>query len=101
MSNIWNGRTTPPWETSPIEEADPRAQDVEDYADNLLADCMDLAKAKAINFDNDLYDGDFPPKMMQAIANWTGSTESAVKQMRVLHNLLADELQKIAEREVK
>ena len=78
-----------------------RERAVEDYADNLLADCMNLDKSRKINSENDLYDGDFLPKLITAIASWHGSTESSAKQMRVLHNMLCDELQKIAQREVK
>ena len=78
-----------------------RARAVEDYADNLMAECVRLAGADSINQANDLYDGVLLPQMMQFIAIWTGSTTSAAQQMRQLHNLLADALQAIAEREVK
>ena len=78
-----------------------RAKTVEDYADNLMDDCKVLAMAELTNRDNDIYDGETLPKMMCEIANWTGSSEDAVKRMKVLFNILADELQKIAEREVQ
>lgn len=78
-----------------------RAKLVEDYADNLMTECLTLAGADRINQANDLYDGVLLPQMMQAVACWTGSTVSAVSQMRALHNLLADTLQCIAEKEVK
>ena len=79
----------------------PRAKAVEDYADNLLAECVTLAGADGINKAHDVYDGILLPQMMQAVACWTGSTVSAASQMRALHNLLADALQSIAEKEVK
>ena len=79
----------------------PRAQAVEDYADNLLAECVTLAGADGINKAHDLFDGILLPQMMQAVACWTGSTVSAASQMRAMHNLLADALKAIAEREVK
>ena len=78
-----------------------RAKLVEDYAGNLMAECLALAGADRINQANDLYDGVLLPQMMQLIALWMGSTVSAVSQMRAMHNLLADALQAIAEREVK
>ena len=76
-----------------------RARAVEEYADNLMADCKN--HAFAINSEFDLFDGDLLPSLMVEIANWNGSTVSAVSQMRAMHNLLADALQAIAEREVK
>lgn len=78
-----------------------RAKLVEDYADNLMTECLTLAGADRINQANDLFDGILLPQMMQAVACWTGSTVSAASQMRALHNLLADALQSIAEKEVK
>ena len=74
------------------------AKAVEDYADNLMADCKVLAMAELINRDGDLYDGDLLPRLMVEIANWTGSIESSHERMKAMHNLLANELQKIAER---
>ena len=79
----------------------PRAQAVEDYADNLLAECVTLAGAVAVNNEFDLFDGMLLPQMMHAVACWQGSGASAISQMRALHNLLADALQSIAEKEVK
>lgn len=79
----------------------PRAQAVEDYADNLLAECIWLDGARSINTKHDMFDGELLPRLMVEIANWNGSTVSAVSQMRALHNLLADALQSIAEKEVK
>ena len=78
-----------------------RARAVEDYADNLMTECLTLAGADRINQANDLYDGVLLPQMMQLIALWMGSTVSAAQQMRQLHNLLANALQTIAEKEVK
>lgn len=77
------------------------ARAVEDYADNLMSECLTLAGAGGINKSHDLYDGILLPQMMQLVSIWTGSTVSAVMQMRQLHNLLADALQAIAEKEVK
>ena len=77
-----------------------KALAVEDYADDLMDDCKLLSMAILTNRDNDLYDGDFLPRLMVEVASWTGSTESSHQRMKAMHNLLADELQKIAEREV-
>lgn len=90
-----DGRLWTPAET----QADIHARQVEDRADSLVADCMTFDGAERINRDHDLYDGDLLPQLMVAVANWTGSTESAIRQMRKLHNLLADAMQKIAEAE--
>lgn len=89
------------WDQADTAHEMHRARAVEDAADMLLADCMTVAGADTINREYDVYDGDLLPSLMSAVANWTGSSESAARQMRVLHNLLADELQKIAERQVK
>ena len=78
-----------------------RAKTVEDYADNLMDDCKVLAMAELTNRDNDLYDGDLLPKLMTAIANWTGDIYDSHARMKQLHVLLAGEFQKIAEREVE
>ena len=78
-----------------------RARAVEDYADNLMTVCLTLAGPERNNQANDLYDGVLLPQMMQLIALWMGSTVSAAQQMRQLHNLLANALQTIAEKEVK
>lgn len=78
-----------------------RAKLVEDYADNLMTECLTLAGADRINQANDLFDGDLLPQMMHAVACWQGSGASAISQMCTLHNLLADALQAIAEKETK
>jgi hypothetical protein len=101
MHRLWNGRTTHPAELVGFPAVDPRAQAVEDRADELLAQCVTLHGADEVNTANDLYDGLLLPQMMQAIACWTGRTDSAVTQMRELHNLLANALHKIAEGEIK
>lgn len=77
------------------------ARAVEDYADELMADCKEVYKAELINSEHDIYDGDLLPRLMVEIANWTGSIESSHERMKAMHNLLANELQKIAERECK
>lgn len=74
---------------------------IEDYADNLMAECVTIKGSEIVNLSNDLYDGDLLPKMMNIIANWTGSTESSVQQIRKLHNLLSDVFIDIARRNVK
>lgn len=76
------------------------ARAVEDYADNLMDDCKILGRSMHINTENSIYDGYLLPSLMVEIANWTGSIESSHERMKAMHNLLADELQKIAEREV-
>lgn len=77
-----------------------RARDIEDFADSLMAECVTFAGANDINRGHDLYDGILLPQMMQAVACWQGSGASAISQMHALHNLLANALQTIAEREV-
>jgi len=76
-----------------------RSRSVEDYADNLMSDCKDFKLAALTNRDGDLYDGDLLPRLMVEIANWTGSMESSHQRMKAMYNLLADELQKMAEKE--
>jgi len=76
------------------------AKAVEDYADNLMADCKRFEIADCINLENSLYDGDLLTDLMVEIANWTGLPESSHLRMKAMWNLLANELQKIAEREV-
>lgn len=78
-----------------------QARAVEAYADELMADCRVFANAEAINSDNDLYDGDLLPSLIVEIAKWDGSSLNAAEQMKAMFNLLANEFQKIAEREVK
>lgn len=73
---------------------------IEDYADNLMSDCVKIEGAKKINLLFDIYDGEFLPEAMNLIASWRGSTESAVEQMKKLHNLQSRYFQAIAEREV-
>jgi len=75
------------------------AKAVEDYTDNLMADCKRFEIADCINLENSLYDGDLLPRLMVEIANWTGSIESSHERMKRLHNLLSNELHKVAERE--
>lgn len=76
-----------------------RSRSVEEYADNLMADCKVFAVAELTNRDNDMYDGDLLPRLMVEIANWTGSIESSHQRMKAMYVLLADELQKVAEKE--
>ncbi len=78
-----------------------RANMVEDYADNLMDECKTLTRAEVINADNDLYDGFLLSQFMCMVANWNGRTNDAVDRIRGMHVLLANELQKIAEREVE
>lgn len=78
-----------------------RAKRVEDYADNIMDECKKYVEAIYINSIHDLYDGDLLPMLMTEIANWTGRSDDAAERMRKLHNLLAGEFQKIAEREVE
>lgn len=66
----------------PEHPADIHARQIEDKTDALVADCMTFAGSDRINQEHDLYDGDLLPQLMVAIANWTGSYESAAKQMR-------------------
>jgi hypothetical protein len=89
------------WNAQADAADEARQRRIEDYADLLLADCMNPVHAESINNENDLYDSDLLTRMIVAVANWTGSTESSVTQMRKLHNLLADALQGIAERKIK
>ncbi len=99
---LWNGTTTHPAELVGFPAVDmSREKLVEDRADELLAMCGSLHMADEINTENDLYDGLLLPQMMQAVAMWEGSPESAAKQMRELHNLLANAMHKIAEGETK
>lgn len=78
-----------------------RAQRVEDYADHLMEECKNAARADQINRDSDMYDGDLLPFLMEAIACWSGRSDDATEQMRKLHNLLAEALHEVAEEEVK
>lgn len=78
-----------------------RGRNVEAYTDELLSDCRVLANAQAVNSDNDLYDGDLLPKLITEICKWNGSSLNATIQMKAMFNLLANEFQAIAEREVK
>ena len=98
---LWNGTTTHPAELVGFPAVEDRAQAVEDRADELLAECITLHGADSINVENALHDGLLLPQMMQAVAMWKGTPESAAQQMRELHNLLANALHKIAEGEVK
>lgn len=88
------------WDQADTAEA-MRAKQVEDYADSLIDECKTLLGAEEINSENDLYDGLFLPKLMTEIANWTGNINDSHERMKRLHNLLAGEFQKIAEREVE
>lgn len=96
----------PPDVIDMIESSNPlRDQAVEDMADNLLDDCKQFAKAEAINAEHSLYDGELLPSLMVEIANWSGRSrddrhDNANAQMVKLHNLLANALHEIAEREV-
>ena len=102
MHQLWNGSTPHPAELVGLPAVDMSLEQmVEDRADELLAACVTLHGADEVNQANDLYDGMLLPQMMQAIACWNGRTDSAVKQMRELHNLLTNVLHVIAEREVK
>ena len=78
-----------------------RAVRVESEADWMLSECKSLDYCKRINSDYDLYGGDLLPLLMAEIASWTGRSDDANERMKNLHNLLADELQKIAESEVE
>lgn len=73
---------------------------VEQKVDDMLSIAKYMATASWMNTEYDLYDGALLPSLMVEIANWDGSSESAGKQIRKLHNLLADAFQKVAEREV-
>lgn len=88
------------WDQAETAHTQARAQEVEDMADNLLADCITVEGAEAVNMDNDLAEGLLLARLMSAVANWTGSTTSACEQIRKLDNLLADALQDVAERKV-
>ena len=103
MNTLWNGRTTHPAELAPAWEPDhmQQARAIESYADELMSDCRVFANAEAINYHESLYDGDLLPKLIVEIAKWDGSSLNASVQMKAMFNLLADEFQKIAEREVK
>lgn len=74
---------------------------IEEYADTIMDECKTYNHAVSINSDNDLYDGELLPKLMNQIAKWDGSSVHAVIQMKAMFNILADEFQKIAEREVR
>jgi hypothetical protein len=82
-----------------------RAKLVEEYADNLMAECKDFNAAERINRGHDLFDGDLLTDLMVEIAQWNGSQyygeHNAAVQMRKLYNMLANALQTIAEKEVK
>lgn len=75
------------------------ARMVEEYADSLMDRCKAFKRADALNTEHDIYDGATLPSMMVEIANWTGSSEDAVKRMKALFNILANELQRIAQKE--
>jgi hypothetical protein len=81
-----------------------RARAVEEHADKIMDECRKLDNAEFFNTAYDLYDGDLLPQLMQAIANWSGSSIvgpcNSDEQMRALHNLLANALHDIAERGV-
>ena len=72
---------------------------IEEYADSLMNRCTKFSKANDLNIEHDLYDGDLLPKLMQAIAEWSGKPDSSHVQMKKLHNILADALQAVAEKE--
>lgn len=74
---------------------------VEDYTDNLMDECKSYGRACAINSDNDIYDGILLPLLMAEIASWSGNVDESHERMKRMHVLLAGELQKIAEREIK
>lgn len=77
-----------------------RAQDIEAYAEELMSDCRVLVNAQSINEDNDLYDGDLLPRLMVEICQWNGSSLNAAERMKALFNIMADEFQRIAEKEI-
>ena len=77
-----------------------QARAVEEYTDTMMAECKDFNDAERLNRDNDLSETDLLTDLMVVVADWTGSTESAAQQMRKAHVLLANALQKIAEKEV-
>ena len=102
MHALWNGRTTHPAELVGPEPDDmDYFRAIESYADELMSDCRVLANADALNESESLYDGDLLPKLIVEIAKWDGSSLNASVQMKAMFNLLADEFQKIAAREVK
>lgn len=76
-----------------------KARLVEELADSLMNRCTRFAKASDLNIEHSLYDGDLLPKLMVAIAEWTGKPDSSHVQMKKLHNLLADALQVVAAKE--
>ncbi len=101
---VWTGSGTPP---DPVEPGLPPddltfARMIEETADVMQSECRDLDTATFIVRQYDLNDD--PAVMgalLQAIAQWTGSPDSSHAQMKRLHNLMADQLQAIAEREAR
>lgn len=87
------------FDTGSLPSSMDKASAIDVFTDELMNDCRVLHNAESINSDNDLYDGPLLSGLMVQIANWTGSIESSHERMKAMHNLLANELQKIAERE--
>ena len=75
------------------------ARNVEDYTDNLMAECKVLTKSEQLVIVYEMIDTN--AAIMTAIANWSGSSADAPELAKTLHVLLANGLQKIAESEVK
>lgn len=75
-----------------------RERAIESFADDLMAQCTSLVRAREINTEYDLFDGDLLPQLMQGIACWNGTYDIAVSQM--IKNILRAALNEIAEREV-
>lgn len=77
------------------------ARMIEDQTDALVEQCRDQDFCARLNSDYELGYDDMLPRLMQAVASWTGSSSDSNRAMRALHNILADEMQKLAERGVK
>lgn len=81
--------------------ADKHAAAVESHTEDMIEECKSLDYIKQLERDWELSETDLLENLIQAVATWTGRSDDAARCMRKLHNLLADEFQKIAEREVK
>lgn len=77
-----------------------RARKVEDHTDSMIELCKSLDYCIKLNADYELGYGDLLPKLMQAVASWTGSSSDSHRTVLALHNILAAALQDIAEYEV-
>lgn len=98
---LWTGTGTPPDPVDGMPADDMRLQRmIEATTDVLMDECKDSNVAMRLAVTHGLDDDPaLLAKLMSIIAAWDGSTASAGTQIRLLHNVMADAMQKIAIKE--